>query len=109
MRAPASIRATSSARSCDRARLSIAPVAPIGTRARARSSIHVNRLEAGRYALAVRAGDYAESRDALAISVSPQHVRTHVIGLEVDGSGAIRAAAAPASAAFDARRQADGS
>ena len=36
---------------------------------------------AGRYALAVRAGDYAESRDALAISLSPQHVRTRVIGL----------------------------
>ena len=71
--------------------------------------IHVNRLGAGRYALAVRAGDYAESRDALAISVSPQHVRTRVIGLEVDGRGAIRVAPAPGSAAFEARQQADGS
>src|SRR4029077_6351565 len=68
-------------------------------------AIHVNRLAAGRYALAVRAGDYAESRDALAISISRQHVRTRVIGLEVDGQGAIRVAAAPRSAAFDARQQ----
>ena len=72
-------------------------------------AIHVNRLDPGRYALAVRAGDYAESRDALAISVSRQHVRTRVIGLEVDGRGTIRVAAAPGSAAFEARQQADGS
>ena len=72
-------------------------------------AIHVNRLAAGRYALAVRAGDYAESRDALAISISRQHVRTRVIGLEVDGRGTIRVAAAPGPAAFEARQQADGS
>ena len=54
------------------------------------ASIPVGRLPAGRYALAVRAGDYAESRDALAIAISPQHVRTRVIGLRVDARGAIR-------------------
>jgi hypothetical protein len=72
------------------------------------ASIAVGRLRAGRYALAVRAGDYAESRDALAIAISPQHVRTHVIGLLVDARGAIRVAAAPGAASFDARRQVDG-
>jgi hypothetical protein len=72
------------------------------------ASIAVGRLRAGRYALAVRAGDYAESRDALAISISPQHVRTRVIGLLVDARGAIRVAAAPGAASFDARRQVDG-
>ncbi len=69
------------------------------------AAIRVARLPAGRYALAVRAGDYAESRDALAISISPQHVRTRVIGLLVDARGSIRVAPAPAQAAFDARRQ----
>jgi subtilisin family serine protease len=72
------------------------------------ATIVVGRLRAGRYALAVRVGDYAESRDALAIALSPQHVRTRVIGLLVDPNGAIHAAAAPGAAAFDARRQVDG-
>jgi hypothetical protein len=72
------------------------------------ASIAVGRLRAGRYALAVRTGDYAESRDALAIAVSPQHVRTRVIGLQVDARGAIHVAPAPGAAAFDARRQVDG-
>ena len=72
------------------------------------ASIRVGRLPAGRYALAVRAGDYAESRDALAIAISPQHVRTRVIGLLVDTRGAIRVAAPPATAAVDARRQVGG-
>jgi minor extracellular serine protease Vpr len=72
------------------------------------ASIRVGRLPAGRYALALRAGDYAESRDALAITISPQHVRTHVIGLVVDARGAIVVAPAPAGAAFDARREVDG-
>jgi minor extracellular serine protease Vpr len=69
------------------------------------ATIRVGRLAAGLYALALRAGDYAESRDALAIAVSPQHVRTRVIGLQVDSRGAIRVAAAPRAAAFEARRQ----
>ena len=56
----------------------------------------------------LRTGDYAQSRDALAISISPQHVRTRVIGLLVDARGAISVGAAPASAAFDARRQVGG-
>jgi hypothetical protein len=72
------------------------------------ATILVGRLPAGRYALAIRAGDYAESRDALAISISPQHVRTRVIGLIVNARGAIGVGAAPASAAFDARRQVGG-
>ena len=59
------------------------------------ATIRVARLRPGRYALAVRSGDYAESRDALAISISPLHVRTRVIGLVVDGRGAIRVAAPP--------------
>jgi hypothetical protein len=71
------------------------------------ASIAVGRLRAGRYALAVRAGDYAESRDALAIALSPQHVRTRVIGLQVDARGAIRVAPAPGEAAFAARRRVD--
>ena len=49
-----------------------------------------------------------ESRDALAISISPRHVRTRVIGLIVDARGAIAVGAAPASAALDARRQVGG-
>jgi len=72
------------------------------------ASIRVGRLPPGRYALALRAGDYAESRDALAITISPQHVRTRVIGLLVDALGAIRVGPAPGAAAFDARRQVDG-
>ena len=72
------------------------------------ASIAVGRLAAGSYALAVRVGDYAESRDALAISISPQHVRTRVIGLSVNARGAIHVAPAPREAAFDARRQVDG-
>jgi subtilisin family serine protease len=72
------------------------------------ASISVGRLPAGRYALALRAGDYAESRDALAIAISPQHVRTRVIGLLVDARGAIHAAAAPGAAAFQARQQVGG-
>jgi minor extracellular serine protease Vpr len=72
------------------------------------ASIAVGRLPAGRYALAVRVGDYAESRDALAIAISPQHVRTRVIGLRVDARGAIHAAPAPGAAAFAARRQVGG-
>jgi minor extracellular serine protease Vpr len=72
------------------------------------ATIRVGRLPAGRYALALRAGDYAESRDALAITISPQHVRTRVLGLLVDALGAIRVAAAPGAAAFEARRQVDG-
>jgi hypothetical protein len=72
------------------------------------ASIAVGRLAAGSYALAVRVGDYAESRDALAISISPQHVRTRVIGLTVNARGAIHVAPAPREAAFDARRQVDG-
>ena len=60
------------------------------------ASIRVGRLPAGSYALALRAGDYAESRDALAIAISPQHVRTRVIGLVVDARGAIRAGPSPA-------------
>jgi minor extracellular serine protease Vpr len=69
------------------------------------ATIPIGRLPAGRYALAVRAGDYAESRDALAISISPRHVRTRVIGVIVNARGAISVGAAPASAAVDARRQ----
>ena len=72
------------------------------------ASIAVGRLHAGLYALAVRAGDYAESRDALAIAISPQHVRTRVIGLQVDARGAIHVAPAPGAASFTARRQVDG-
>ena len=72
------------------------------------ASISVGRLPAGQYALAVRAGDYAESRDALAIALSPQHVRTRVIGLRVDARGAIQVAPAPGRASFEARRQVDG-
>jgi hypothetical protein len=72
------------------------------------ASIAVGRLAAGSYALAVRVGDYAESRDALAISISPQHVRTRVVGLTVNARGAIHVAPAPREAAFDARRQVDG-
>ena len=72
------------------------------------ASIRVGRLPPGRYALALRAGDYAESHDALAITISPQHVRTRVIGLLVDGRGAIRTGAAPGPAAFAARRQVAG-
>ena len=72
------------------------------------ASIVVGRLPAGRYALALRAGDYAESRDALAIAISPQHVRTRVIGLIVNARGAIQAGAAPRAAALDARRQVSG-
>ncbi len=68
----------------------------------------VGRLPAGRYALAVRAGDYAESRDALAIALSPQHVRTRVIGLRVDARGAVHVAPAPGEASVAARRQVDG-
>ncbi len=81
---------------------------PIWDARRGIATIRIARLPAGRYALALRAGDYAESRDALAISISPQHVRTRVLGLTVDPSGAIRATAAPGSAAFDARRQVEG-
>jgi subtilisin family serine protease len=72
------------------------------------ASISVGRLAAGRYALALKVGDYAESRDALAIAISPQHVRTRVIGLLVDARGAIHAAAAPGAAAFAARQQVGG-
>ena len=72
------------------------------------ATIAVGRLAAGSYALAVRVGDYAESRDALAIALSPQHVRTRVIGLTVNTRGAIHVAPAPREAAFDARRQVDG-
>jgi hypothetical protein len=72
------------------------------------AAIAVGRLGAGNYALAVRVGDYAASRDALAISLNPQHVRTRVIGLTVDVRGAIHVAPAPGEAAFDARRQVDG-
>ena len=81
---------------------------PTGTLGRASQSIAVGRLAAGSYALAVRVGDYAESRDALAIAISPQHVRTRVIGLSVNARGAIHVAPAPREAAFDARRQVDG-
>jgi subtilisin family serine protease len=69
------------------------------------ASIAVGRLRAGRYALALRVGDYAESRDALAIALSPQHVRTRVIGLLVTSRGAIRVAGAPSAAERAARRQ----
>ena len=86
----------------------LAPAGPTGTRARASRRSASGGCRAGRYALAVRVGDYAESRDALAISISPQHVRTRVIGLMVDARGAIRVGAAPGAAAFDARRQVDG-
>jgi hypothetical protein len=72
------------------------------------ATIRIARLAPGRYALALRAGDYAESRDALAITVSPLHVRTRVIGLIVGAGGAIRVGAAPGAAAFDARRQVEG-
>jgi hypothetical protein len=72
------------------------------------ASIAVGRLPAGLYALAVRAGDYAESRDALAIPLSPQHVRSRVIGLRVDANGGIHTAVAPAPEALDARRQVGG-
>ena len=72
------------------------------------ATIPITRLPAGRYALALRAGDYAESRDALAIALSPQHVRTRVLGLVVEANGAIRAAAPPARAALEARRQVEG-
>jgi minor extracellular serine protease Vpr len=72
------------------------------------ATIRVGHLPAGHYALAVRAGDYAESRDALAIATSPQHVRTRVIGLESDGHGAVVVAPAPGAASFAARRQVDG-
>ena len=47
-------------------------------------------------ARACASGDYAESRDALAIALSPQHVRTRVIGLAVDTRGAIHVAAGAA-------------
>ena len=60
------------------------------------ATIAVGRLAAGSYALAVRVGDYAESRDALAIALSPQHVRTRVIGLTVNTRGAIHVAAGAA-------------
>ena len=86
----------------------IAPAGPTGTLRTGVATIRVGRLPAGRYALALRVGDYAESRDALAISISPQHVRTRVIGLIVDARGAIRVGAAPGPAAFDARRQVGG-
>jgi hypothetical protein len=72
------------------------------------ATIRVGHLPAGHYALAVRAGDYAESRDALAIATSPQHVRTRVIGLASDGHGAVVVAPAPGAASFAARRQVDG-
>jgi hypothetical protein len=72
------------------------------------ASIAVGRLRSGLYALAVRVGDYAESRDALAIAISPQHVRTRVIGLQVDARGAIHVAPAPGAASFEARRQVEG-
>jgi hypothetical protein len=72
------------------------------------ATIRVGRLPAGRYALAVRVGDYAQSRDALAIAVSPRHVRTRVIGLVVGTDGAIRTGRAPAAEAADARRQVSG-
>ena len=81
-----------------RAGLVVRPRLPprLERRARGVASIHVGRLRAGRYALALRVGDYAESRDALAIAISPQHVRTRVIGLAVTSRGAIRVASAPA-------------
>ncbi len=72
------------------------------------ATIRVGRLAPGLYALAVRAGDYAESRDALAITVSPLHVRTRVIGLLVAPSGAIRTVAPPRAEARAARRQVGG-
>jgi hypothetical protein len=72
------------------------------------ATIRIGRLPAGHYALALRSGDYAESRDALAITLSPQHVRTRVIGLVVETNGAVHVGVAPAQAAVDARRQVDG-
>ena len=71
------------------------------------ASISVGRLPAGPLcARACGSGDYAESRDALAIALSPQHVRTRVIGLLVDARGAIRVAPAPGAAVL--RRAAPG-
>jgi hypothetical protein len=72
------------------------------------ATIRIGNLPAGRYALALRSGDYAESRDALAITLSPQHVRTRVLGLAVERNGAVHAAAPPGEASFDARRQVGG-
>ncbi|HEY3613402.1 MAG TPA: S8 family serine peptidase, partial [Gaiellales bacterium] len=72
------------------------------------ATIRIGRLPAGHYALALRSGDYAESRDALAITLSPQHVRTRVLGLAVEGNGAIHVAPVPAEASLDARRQVGG-
>jgi minor extracellular serine protease Vpr len=73
------------------------------------ATIRTGRLPAGRYALALRSGDYAESRDALAITISPLHVRTRVLGLVVEKNGAVHGGSAPGEAAVDARRQVDGS
>ena len=72
------------------------------------ATIRVGRLPAGRYALALRVGDYAQSRDALAITTSPQHVRTRVIGLIVDSRGAIRVGRPPGLAAVRARQRVAG-
>jgi hypothetical protein len=72
------------------------------------ATIRIGRLPAGHYALALRSGDYAESRDALAITVSPQHVRTRVLGLAVEKNGAVHLAVAPGEASLDARRQVGG-
>ena len=108
-RARASIRATSSARSCSRARPPIAPAGPDWDARTGIATIRIGRLPAGHYALALRAGDYAESREALAITISPQHVRTRVLGLVVEKNGAVHGGAAPVEATLDARRQVDGS
>ena len=88
----------------DRSRLP----SPSGAPARGTATIRVGHLPAGRYALAMRAGDYAESRDALAITISPQHVRTRVIGLASDGHGSVVVARAPCRRVVRARHQVDG-
>ena len=72
------------------------------------ATMRLGRLPPGQFALALRVGDYAESRDALAISLSPQHVRTRVIGLKVDASGAVRVGPVPKGAGVEARTRANG-
>ncbi len=84
------------------------PCRPDWNAERGVASIQVGRLRAGRYALALRVGDYAESRDALAIAISAQHVRTRVIGFAVTSRGAVRVASVSGATARDARGQIDG-
>ena len=66
------------------------------------ATMRLGRLPPGQFALAVRVGDFAESHDALAITLSPLHVRTRVIGLMVDASGAVRTGPVPSGAAAEA-------